>query len=383
LALLDGIIIDILEDCIMTEVLSQKEINQLLGVEDSGVDRKAFYAILKRTLDFCEIIRFQGFFELEKHFDREKIDNRDIFEYGMSFALDGTDDSVIDKILSNIIKQEKNEQQIVLKTIQKEAVLLLHGFANPSRIAALLNSYTDIPLNDPEFRKITDESIDRVHDWYEKKSMENPSVTLETLISGLRNSELAIIGSTPGKGKTLLALTMAKTMASRSKPTAFISLKESIDATMETLKKIELPGTDVPDFIPYPHPIYASQLIFSKLEQRIREECVNEKIEAVFVDSLELLYGEKKYAVWIPALKALAKELNILIVAVLRIPEGKECSQKVVQSIISSSDALKCIDKLVLINNGTDTRKRVLNVYDDPHTSAYWCDRDTVQWRLT
>jgi replicative DNA helicase len=315
--------------------------------------------------------------------DQEKIDNRDIFEYGMSFVIDGTDTSYIDKILSNIIKQEKDEQQILLKTIQKEAVLALQCSYNESYLATILNSYTDIPLNDPEFKKIRDESIDRMNDWYEKRLWEKPSITLETLISGLRKTELVIISSTPGKGKTLLALTMAKTMASRSKPTAFISLKESIDAIMETLKKIELPGTDVPDFIPYPHPIYASQLIFSKLKQRIREEWENENIEAVFVDSLELLYGEKEYAVWIPALKALAKELNLLIVVVLRIPEGKECSQNVIQSMISSSDALKCIDKLVLINNGTDTQKRVLNVYDDPQSHAYWCDRDTVQWRLT
>jgi replicative DNA helicase len=386
LAFLDGIIIDILEDCIMgTQVLSQQEIDQLLGqvaMPDPVPFRKAFYAILKRALDFCEIARYKGLFEMDKYLDQEKIDNRDIFEYGISLFCDGPDAPDIDKILSNIIKQENDGQQIVLKTIQKEAVLLFYEFANSHKMATVLNSYTDIPLNAPEFKKIRDESADRMHAWYEKKRIDTSSISLEMLISGLRKSELAIISSTPGKGKTLLALTMAKTLASRSKPTVFISLKESTDAIMETLRKIELPACSA-DFIPYPHPIHTSKMIFSKLEERIREECANEDIQAVFVDYLELLYGgNTEYAVWIPALKALAKNLNILIVVVLQIPEGKECSQNVIQSIISSSDAHKCIDTLILINE-IDTQKRVLEVHNAPYTNEHWRNRDRVEWKLT
>jgi len=157
----------------MTEVLSQKEIDQLLGVITTADQvevsfREAFYAILKRALDFSEKVRYGEFEEIEKSLDREKIDNRDILEYGMQFVVDGTDASYIDKILSNIIKQEKNKQQIVLKTIQKEAVLAIQYSPHPYMLAQLLNSYTDIPLNDPESKKMTDESANRIKAWHEK-----------------------------------------------------------------------------------------------------------------------------------------------------------------------------------------------------------------------
>jgi hypothetical protein len=65
--------------------------------------------------------------------------------------IDGHEPELIDTILSNIIKQEKDEQLRVLKEIQKEAVLRLQDGTNPRMIYALLNSFTDIPLNEQPF----------------------------------------------------------------------------------------------------------------------------------------------------------------------------------------------------------------------------------------
>jgi len=115
---------------------------------------KDFYAIVERALHISEIARREGLLAVEDSLDNDKVENRDIFEYGLRFVVDGTDDEVIDKILSNIIKQEKDELQLKLKTIQKEAVLAIHEGVNTRILFSLLNSYTDIPLNDPVFKKI-------------------------------------------------------------------------------------------------------------------------------------------------------------------------------------------------------------------------------------
>jgi flagellar motor component MotA len=117
----------------------------------------AFYAVFERAMFFSNKSRLEGLLRLEEAIDNEKADNRDIFEYGMRFVVDGTDSSLIDKILSNIISQEKDECQALLKTIQKEAVLAIQGGMNPRLVAALLNSYADIPLNDPVIMKALDD----------------------------------------------------------------------------------------------------------------------------------------------------------------------------------------------------------------------------------
>ena len=117
---------------------------------------KALYAIIERALIASEKARREGLLALEESMDELKEENRDIFEYGMRFVVDGTDSALIDKILSNIVKQEKDEQQLLLKTIQKEALLAVQEGMHPQMLAVLLNSYTDLSLNDPVFKNLLD-----------------------------------------------------------------------------------------------------------------------------------------------------------------------------------------------------------------------------------
>jgi flagellar motor component MotA len=118
---------------------------------------EAFYAVFERALFWSYKARREGLLALEEAFDNGKVDNRDVLEYGMRFVVNGTDVSIVDKVLSNIVGQEKDEYQALLKTIQKEAVLAMREVMNPYLFVALLNSYTDIPLNDPVFMKICDD----------------------------------------------------------------------------------------------------------------------------------------------------------------------------------------------------------------------------------
>jgi len=119
---------------------------------------KALYAVMERAMAVSMIARSNCLLVIEESLDKDKIANRDIFEYGMQFVVDGVDygidSSFIDRILSNIIKQEKDERQLLLKTIQKEAVLSIQRFDNSRILYTIMNSYTDIPLNDPVFKKI-------------------------------------------------------------------------------------------------------------------------------------------------------------------------------------------------------------------------------------
>jgi flagellar motor component MotA len=105
-------------------------------------------------LAFSEKARRGGLLALEEESDREKINERDVFEYGMRFVIDGTVREVIEKILSNIIEQEKNEYRHILKTIQKEAVLMIQEGSNPRLLHAVLNSYTDITLKEDKIRDL-------------------------------------------------------------------------------------------------------------------------------------------------------------------------------------------------------------------------------------
>jgi flagellar motor component MotA len=86
--------------------------------------------IVIRALAFSEKGRREGLLALEDEFDQEKSDNRDIFQYGLRFVIDGVDKEFIEKVLSNIINQEQDEDMRILKNIQKEAVLMVQEGIN-------------------------------------------------------------------------------------------------------------------------------------------------------------------------------------------------------------------------------------------------------------
>jgi flagellar motor component MotA len=109
--------------------------------------------IVELALQYSEKTRREGLLALEHVLDREKIDERDILEYGLSFVVDGIDEKIIEKTLSNIIKQEKDEYMIILKNIQKEAVLMIQQGANTRLLYVVLNSYTDIRPKEDQVRK--------------------------------------------------------------------------------------------------------------------------------------------------------------------------------------------------------------------------------------
>lgn len=112
------------------------------------------YGILEKRATFFSVKSLRdGLLALEEFINHDKADNRDIFEYGIRFVVDGIDWSYIDIILSNIIEQEKDEYTKLLKTIKKQAVKSIQAGVNINMIGFILNSFTDLSLNKDKFLK--------------------------------------------------------------------------------------------------------------------------------------------------------------------------------------------------------------------------------------
>jgi flagellar motor component MotA len=112
---------------------------------------KTYKQIVKRALKFLKIARKEGLLALESYLEEKKINERDVFEYGMRLVIDGTNYEIIDKILSNIIKQEKDETLSYLMSIQKDAVYSLCHGVPLGVLIALMNSQTDLSLSEDLF----------------------------------------------------------------------------------------------------------------------------------------------------------------------------------------------------------------------------------------
>jgi flagellar motor component MotA len=100
------------------------------------------------AIHFGEKARREGLLALEELIDEEKIENRNIFHYGLRFVIDGTQDIIIDNILSNLIKY--NPKNIKLQLMQKEAVLAIQQGLNTRTLAHLLGVF----LSSKEFKKL-------------------------------------------------------------------------------------------------------------------------------------------------------------------------------------------------------------------------------------
>ena len=115
--------------------------------------------IVKCALAFSEKTRREGLLSLDDKLDQEKISDRDIFQYGLRLVVDGVDRVIVEKILSNLTGQEKDEYMRIFKNIQKEAVLMIQEGLNPRLVYAVINSYSDITLKeDKEMFDRQDES---------------------------------------------------------------------------------------------------------------------------------------------------------------------------------------------------------------------------------
>jgi len=111
-----------------------------------------------RAIYLSKKARKEGLLAIEDEIDSDRENQRDIFEYGLRFMVDGTDASIIRDLLDNVIGQEEDKYTRRLMELEKEAVLSIQAGENPRITAFKLNSLTDLALtDDPIIRKIIDE----------------------------------------------------------------------------------------------------------------------------------------------------------------------------------------------------------------------------------
>lgn len=98
--------------------------------------------LIVKAMSMCEKSRREGLMSLVEELDdvKEAVKERDIFYYGIALAADGIDQPILEKILNNLVDQERDDKKRKLKTMQKEAVMSIKNGDNPRVMLALLLS---------------------------------------------------------------------------------------------------------------------------------------------------------------------------------------------------------------------------------------------------
>jgi flagellar motor component MotA len=107
-----------------------------------------YNSIFERILLFSMVSLREGLCSLEHTIDEQKYNQREIFEYGMRLVMEGKDSELINKILTNIINLETDTEKSMLKTIQKEAILMIQQGIDSKSIMLIINSYVPIELDE-------------------------------------------------------------------------------------------------------------------------------------------------------------------------------------------------------------------------------------------
>jgi len=187
--------------------------------------------IVGLAAQYNEKSRREGILSLVDEIEDESLyDDRDIFKYGIMFAIDGTDAGIIDKLLTNLVNQEKDKQKRVLKTLQKEAVLMIQQGFNVRLMVQMLNSYTDIPLSKNEaiingvYKKLANETAN------EEIPVENDTGKLTVIDTMTDRSIQKIL-------RSLDSMVLAKALKGAGKSTRDAFFRNMSERAAEMLKE--------------------------------------------------------------------------------------------------------------------------------------------------
>jgi replicative DNA helicase len=201
---------------------------------------------------------------------------------------------------------------------------------------------------------------------------------LDKMLSGFQDSELVIIGARPSVGKTALALSMAGNMAIRQKiPVGFFTLEMSNMAIMQRLIASEArigsqtirtgmlrPSdfknlTDAAGLI-YDAPLWISDTPAIKLldlRAQARRMVSQHGVRIVFIDYLTLITSENRelprheqIAEISRSLKALARELQIPIIALSQLTRDSEGRRPILANIRESGSIEQDADVVLFLH---------------------------------
>ena len=178
---------------------------------------------------------------------------------------------------------------------------------------------------------------------------------LDKNLSGFQHSDLIILAARPSMGKTTLALNMAQHIAIREqRPVAIFSLEMSKDQLVQRMLCAEaninahrlrtgnLASEDWPKLTDSVGPLSEAALFIddtaalSVMEMRAKARRLKAEhgLDAIFVDYLQLMHGDKnpenrqqEISQISRSLKALAKELNVPVIALSQLSRAVEQRQ--------------------------------------------------------
>jgi replicative DNA helicase len=205
-------------------------------------------------------------------------------------------------------------------------------------------------------KEVLVQAFDRIEKLYDEKrgvtGLSTGFVDLNRITSGLQGSDLIIIAARPSMGKTTLALNMTQQIAVREKkPTAFFSMEMSkeqlaqrllcaeaqIDA--QNMRRGNLTQDEWSKLTRAVGPLSESPLYIDdsgnlsvmEVRAKARRLKAEKGLDAIFVDYLQLMRGfgrsenrQQELSEISRSLKALAKELNIPVVALSQLSRAVE-----------------------------------------------------------
>lgn len=208
---------------------------------------------------------------------------------------------------------------------------------------------------------------------------------LDSMTSGLQNSEFIIIGARPSVGKTALALTMAAHTAIASRvPTAFFSLEMSESAIMQRIISMEsrIPGeriragrvrqSDYEDLMSaagriYEAPLYIIDMPNMKLldlRTMARRLVIERDVKVIFVDYITLITHEnadlprwEQISAISRSLKALARELRIPVVVLSQLKREAEGKQPNLSDLRESGSIEQDADLIMFLHRDRELDK--------------------------
>ncbi len=208
---------------------------------------------------------------------------------------------------------------------------------------------------------------------------------LDAMTSGFQNSEFIVIGARPSVGKTALALTIASHIAINLKiPAAFFSLEMSEHALMnrvisaeaqvpgERIRTGRLRSSDLNDLMDaagriYEAPLYIVDMPNMKLLElrtMARRLVLERSVKIIFVDYITLVTHEnadlprwEQIAAISRSLKALARELDIPIVALSQLKREAEGKQPNLADVRESGSIEQDADLILFLHRDREINK--------------------------
>jgi replicative DNA helicase len=257
------------------------------------------------------------------------------------------------------------EKAILRSLIQAATGIVTRSFDSPHNVDEFLDEAEQLIFEIgsrgkyqgfASLKEVLVQAFDRIEKLFDEKKgvtgLSTGFVDLNRITSGLQGSDLIIIAARPSMGKTTLALNMTQQIAVREKkPTAFFSMEMSkeqlaqrllcaeaqIDA--QNMRRGNLSQDEWSKLTRAVGPLSESPLYIDdsatlsvmEVRAKARRLKAEKGLDAIFVDYLQLMRGfsrsenrQQELSEISRALKALAKELSVPVVALSQLSRAVE-----------------------------------------------------------